>query len=131
MRILIADDNNRIRVAIKAMLRAEAGFEICGEATDGHQALELARQLLPDLVLLDIHMPKPDGFHVARRLHLEFPQVKILIMSHGDAAMMLPSALQIGADGCIDKAHLGTDLARRLRQLLEPNADASEILRKD
>jgi NarL family two-component system response regulator LiaR len=127
MRILIADDNDRVRNAIKAMLSTEADFEVCGEAAHGHQALERARQLLPDLVLLDIHMPESDGFQVARQLRLEFPKLKVLIMSQGEAAMMLPTALQIGADGCLDKAYLGTELARRLRQLRESDAAASSI----
>jgi DNA-binding NarL/FixJ family response regulator len=127
MRILIADDNDRIRSAIKSMLRTEVGFEVCGEAAHGSEALEQARELLPDLVLLDIHMPESNGFQVAHQLRLEFPKLKVLIMSQGDAAMFLPSALQIGADGCLDKAHLGTQLAGRLRQLLEPNAGASGI----
>jgi DNA-binding NarL/FixJ family response regulator len=121
MRILIADDNGRIRSAIKAMLSTESSFEVCGEAAHGHEALERARQLLPDLVLLDIHMPESDGFQVARQLRLEFPKLKVLIMSQGDAAMILPTALQIGADGCLDKAYLGTELARSLKQLLEPH----------
>jgi DNA-binding NarL/FixJ family response regulator len=129
MRILIADDNDRIRIAIKAMLRAEAGFAVCGEAADGQQALEEARQSLPDLVLLDIHMPESDGFQVARQLRLEFPKLKVLIMSQGDATMILPAALRMGADGCIDKACLGAELIRRLRQLLESNAEASSICR--
>ena len=129
MRILIADDNDRIRNAIKAMLSTEAGFEVCGEAAHGQQVLELARQLLPDLVLLDIYMPESDGFQVARQLRQEFPKLRVLIMSQGDAAMILPTALQIGVDGCLDKAYLGTELARKLRQLLEPDAAASSISR--
>ncbi len=131
MRILIADDNDRIRNAIKAMLSADAGFEVCGEAAHGRQALERARQLLPDLVLLDIHMPESDGFEVARQLRLEFPKLKVLIMSQGDVAMILPTALQIGADGCLDKAYLGTELAGRLRQLLEPTTAGSNISRSE
>jgi DNA-binding NarL/FixJ family response regulator len=114
-----------LKLGIKAMLSTEAGFEVCGEAAHGRQALERTRQLLPDLVLLDIHMPESDGFQVTRQLRLEFPKLKVLIMSQGDAAMILPTALQIGADGCLDKTYLGTELARRLRQLLEPNTAAS------
>jgi DNA-binding NarL/FixJ family response regulator len=127
MRILVADDNDRIRNAVKAMLSTEVGFEVCGEAAQGHQALERVRQLLPDLVLLDIHMPEADGFQVARQLRLEFPKLKVLIMSQGDAAMILPTALQIGADGCLDKAYLGTELVRKLKQLRESDAAASSI----
>lgn len=127
MRILIADDNDRIRNAIKVMLNTEADFQVCGEAAHGQQTLELARQLLPDIVLLDIHMPESDGFQVARQLRLEFPELKVLIMSQGDAAMISPIALQIGANGCLDKVYLGTELTRRLRQLTQPNAAVSSV----
>jgi DNA-binding NarL/FixJ family response regulator len=127
MRILIADDNDRIRNAIKVMLNTEADFQVCGEAAHGQHTLELARQLLPDIVLLDIHMPESDGFQVARQLRLEFPELKVLIMSQGDAAMISPIALQIGANGCLDKVYLGTELTRRLRQLTQPNAAVSSV----
>jgi len=131
MRILIADDNDRIRNAIKAILSKEDGLEVCGEAAHGREALERVRQLLPDVVLLDIHMPESDGFQVARQLRLEFPELKILIMSQGDAAMILPTALQTGADGYLDKAYLGTELAQKLMQLLDPSATASSISRAE
>jgi two-component system response regulator NreC len=121
MRILIADDNDRVRSGIRAILNNEEGFEVCGEAADGTQAFDKTRELSPDLVLLDVHMPNSDGFEVARRMRLEFPEVKVLIMSQGDADMMLPSALHSGAAGCIDKTCLATELAGRVRNLLKPN----------
>jgi DNA-binding NarL/FixJ family response regulator len=121
MRILIADDNDRVRDGIRAILNNEDGFEVCGEAADGAQALDKTRELSPDLVLLDIHMPSSDGFAVARKMRLEFPKVKVLIMSQSDADMMLPSALHSGAAGCIDKTSLATALASRIRDLLKPD----------
>jgi DNA-binding NarL/FixJ family response regulator len=117
MRILIADDNDRVRSGIRQILIDEDDLEICGEAIDGKQVLNQTRELLPDLVLLDIHMPDSNGFEVARHIRFEFPETKVLIMSHDDAAMILPSAFQSGAAGCIDKACLATDLAPRLRKL--------------
>jgi DNA-binding NarL/FixJ family response regulator len=125
MRILIADDNDGVRNAIRTLLKDEADLEVCGEAADGKQALDRTRELLPDLVLLDIHMPDSDGFHVVRQLHQEFPKIKVLIVSHNDAGMLLPTALQSGAADCIDKAYLGTQLVPRLSQLLRPNAAAA------
>ena len=118
MRILIADDNDRVRRGIRAILKNENGFEVCGEAADGAQALDKTRKLAPDLVLLDVHMPSSDGFEVAHRMRLEFPKVKVLIMSQSEAGMMLPSALKCGASGCIDKTYLATELASRIRTLL-------------
>lgn len=121
MRILIADDNDRVREAIRAVLNSENDFEVCGEAADGAQALDKMRELSPDLVLVDVHMPSLDGFAVARQVRLEFPKVKVLIMSQGDPDMMLPSALHAGASGCIDKTFLATELASRVRNLLKPD----------
>ena len=77
------------------------------------------RELSPDLVLVDVHMPSLDGFAVARQVRLEFPKMKVLIMSQGDADMMLSSALHAGASGCIDKTFLPTELASRVRDLLK------------
>jgi len=118
MRILIADDNDRVRSAIRAVLSHEDGLEVCGEATDGKQVLHQTRELLPDFVLLDVHMPGSDGFQVARKLRLEFPTIKIIIMSHDDAAMVSTIAFESGAADCIDKAYLATELTPRLRRLL-------------
>jgi DNA-binding NarL/FixJ family response regulator len=118
MRILIADDNDRVRRGIRAILSGEDCLEICGEAKDGKQVLNQTRILLPDLVLLDVHMPDANGFQLTRQLRLEFPKIKIFIMSHDDAAMVSTGAFQSGAEDCIDKAYLVTDLASRLRQLL-------------
>src|ERR1700722_11784414 len=121
MRILIADDSDRVRDGIRAILNNEDDFEVCGEAADGAQALDKTRELSPDLVLLDVHMPNADGFAVARQMRLEFPKIKVLIMSQSDAEMMLPSALHSGAEGCIDKSSLATELASRVRELVKPD----------
>jgi DNA-binding NarL/FixJ family response regulator len=121
MRILIADDNDRVRSGIRAILSNEDGFEICGEAADGTAAFDKTSDLSSERVLLDGHMPNSDGYEVARRVRLEFPKVRVLIMSQGDADMMLPSALHSGAAGCIDKTCLATELASRVRDLLRPN----------
>jgi pilus assembly protein CpaE len=118
MRILIADDNDRVRNAIRAILSYENGLEVCGEAIDGKQVLHQTRELLPDFVLLDVHMPDSDGFQVARKLRLEFPKIKVLIMSHDDAAMISTIAFESGVADCIDKAYLATELIPRLRRLL-------------
>jgi len=119
MRILIADDNDRVRDGIRAILSNEDDFEVCGEAVDGAQALDKTRELSPDLVLLDIHMPNSDGFAVARQIRLDFPKVKVLIMSQSDADMMLSSALHSGAAGCIDKTSLAAELTSKVRELLK------------
>ena len=117
MRILIVDDHHLVRRGVVDLLSKEAGWEICGEATDAAQAFQKARELNPDLVLLDISMPDGSGLEAARRIRQEIPHVKILMMSHHDATQFEKSAIESGADGCIDKARLALDLVDIIKNL--------------
>jgi DNA-binding NarL/FixJ family response regulator len=115
LRILIADDSERVRSAITALISREARWEVCGEAANGEQALRKARELRPSVILLDINMPDVSGLEVARRLRREMPAVVIFVMSQDDANMLLPGAVAAGANGCLDKSNMASDLVRRLR----------------
>jgi len=118
MRILIADDNAQVRRGVASFLSAaDPNCEICGEAADGQQAVELAKQLSPDVVLLDVSMPGVSGLETARLLRQEAPTVKIIIMSQHDPAQLLPQALDVGAHACVDKCRVTTDLLATLRSL--------------
>jgi DNA-binding NarL/FixJ family response regulator len=117
MRILIADDSELIRRGIGILLAQEVNWQVCGEASDGAEALEKARALKPDLVLLDISMPGVNGFETSRQMRQEIPETRILLISHHDAAQMLSSALDAGADGCLDKGRLATELVGAIRGL--------------
>ncbi len=120
MRILIVDDHRLVRRGVGDLLSKEAGWEICGEASDAAEALEKASQLSPDLILLDISMPNGSGLETARRIRQQIPHVKILMMSHHDATQFEQSAIESGADGCIDKARLALDLVGMIKSL-QPN----------
>jgi DNA-binding NarL/FixJ family response regulator len=117
MRILIADDNQRLRSAVGKLLSQEPGWSVCGEAVDAPQTVEKACELRPDVILLDISMPGASGFDAARSIRRALPQTKILIMSQNDAARFLPVALEAGADGCLDKARIFGDLINAIRNL--------------
>jgi len=110
LRILIADDSEMIRKSMIAILRSRPAWEVCGESADGADAVQKAIHLRPDVVLLDISMPGKNGLEAARMIRQELPEVKILIVSLNDAAYTLPSARAAGADGCIGKDRLTTDL---------------------
>jgi DNA-binding NarL/FixJ family response regulator len=110
MRILLADDNERIRRGVRAILSSKPDFEVCGEAADGRETIRIARELLPDLILLDVSMPEMDGLQATRLLRQALPTVKIVIMSQHDPTHLLPNALKAGADACVDKSSLATDL---------------------
>jgi DNA-binding NarL/FixJ family response regulator len=117
LRILIADDSAVVRRGVIGLLSSEASWEICGEASDGSEALVMARALLPDVILLDVSMPGLNGLEVARRLRKEVPQAKIVVMSQHDPAHLLPGVIAAGGDACIDKSRLAADLVDSIRNL--------------
>ncbi len=117
MRILIADDSSVVRCGICGILSSEKDLEVCGEAKDGLETLQKARELLPDLILLDISMPGMNGLEVARRLRAEVRQAKILVISQHDPLQLLPSVTAAGADGCIDKSRLSQDLVASIKKI--------------
>lgn len=128
MRILIADDNAMVRSGVKNILSHQKSWEVCAEASSGNEALEKAREVKPDLAVLDIRMPGKDGLETARLLRREFPEIKILIMSQFDPEFLLPRALEAGANACIDKTRLGFDLLPAVRGLEEASSTSSESL---
>jgi CheY-like chemotaxis protein len=114
---LVADDSEMVRNALVSLISGAGPGYVCAEAADGLQALERAQDVRPDLVLLDINMPRANGLEVARRLRKDMPQVVIFIMSQNDAAMLLPGAREAGADGCLDKSDIVPGLMRSLKDV--------------
>ena len=124
LRILIADDNEMIRRGVAGVLSTEASWDVCGEAKDGVEALLKAKELTPDLILLDISMPGLNGLEVARRLRQDSKDAKILILSQNDVGTLMPHAIAAGAHGCVDKGRMGTDLLAAIKDIeLKPCGD--------
>lgn len=117
MRILIVDDNRAVRRGITAILALVKDWQVCGEAENGMEAIQKTRQLLPDLILVDVSMPGMDGLQTTSLLRKEFPETKILVLSQHDSAQLLPEALAAGANGCADKARVATDLVTTIKDL--------------
>lgn len=111
MRILIVDDHEALRAGVRTVLEAR-GLEVCGEASNGLEALEKVSQLRPDLVILDITMPVLDGFTAAREIHKRLPGVGILLLSMHESASMVNVAKSSGASGYVAKSE---GIARLLR----------------
>jgi two-component system, NarL family, response regulator NreC len=110
MRILIADDNQFVRRGIAQLLAQQEGWEVCAEASNSAETIAKTSELHPDLVLLDVSMPGANGLETARVLKQKSPQTKILIVTQHDPKCMLPHSLEMGANGCVDKARLAIDL---------------------
>ena len=103
IRILICDDHTLFVEGIKALLRNETSLEIIGEARDGRQAVELVKQLKPDLLLMDISMPDMTGFDATQRVHEFNPSLKVLILTMHDDEELVARCLEAGAAGYIMK----------------------------
>jgi DNA-binding NarL/FixJ family response regulator len=110
LRILIADDHEVARRGICALLESHAGWEVCAEAKDGRDAVELAASLKPDVVLLDIGMPNLNGLEAARQISALAPGVAILILTMHDSDNMVREVLRAGARGFLLKSDAGRDL---------------------
>lgn len=97
IRLLIADDHPIFRQGIRGILEAEMDLEVVGEASDGKQAIALARAVAPDVVLLDVNMPNIDGLEVARTIKLHLPRTGIILMTAYDDEEQLFQAIKVGA----------------------------------
>jgi DNA-binding NarL/FixJ family response regulator len=109
MKILIADDHTLFRDSLGSLL-ASRGFEILGSARDGQEAVELARRLRPDLVLMDLSMPGLDGLAATRLISVEMPEVKVVILTASDEDAQLFDAIKSGAQGYLLKDLASKDL---------------------
>ena len=110
VRILIADDHEVVRRGVRSLLTSRKEWDVCGEAVDGRDAVKKAKELKPDVVVLDISMPHLNGFEAARLIHKEVPQSKILILSQHNVSEMLQTALDSGARGFVSKSEVSRDL---------------------
>jgi two-component system response regulator EvgA len=119
-RVFIVDDNPSVRTEIRAQLEA-SGFAICGEAFDGLNAVEQASQLRPDLIILDLSMPRMNGLDAARELRSLCPNVPILLNTMHSALIRSEVSLPEGITEVVDKRE---DLLHRVLRLL-PQSDAA------
>ena len=103
IRVLVVDDQALFREALVALLSAQVGIEVVGEAADGQQAVEAVGRLRPDVVLMDLRMPVLDGVGATRRLHVEHPGVRVLALTTFDGDAEVFPALRAGAVGYLLK----------------------------
>jgi DNA-binding NarL/FixJ family response regulator len=119
MRILVADDNDIVRRGVIDILRSEERWEVCGEAKDGLDAVQKARELLPEVIIMDISMPGMGGLEATQLLREHLPKAKILIISQHDPNLLLPRVIEAGGHGCLDKSLLASKLLVSIRRLRE------------
>ena len=117
LRVLVVDDSEIVRRSICEILKSQADIEIVCEASDGADAVSKTREYKPDVVLLDITMPRMNGFEAARRIKNESPSILILMVSQFDSAPFMREALASGASGYVVKSNASAELIPALRRL--------------
>lgn len=117
IKIVLADDHVIVRNGIKALLEPEEDMEVIGEASDGREALELAKRLSPDVMILDISMPAPGGIEVAGQLSRFFPASKALMLSMYDNEAYVLQSIECGASGYLLKDSEKDELLKAIREV--------------
>src|SRR5271154_6486772 len=118
IRIVVADDHPVVRFGVKNMLESEPGFEVVGEAEDGDVAITQTLELEPDILLLDLQMPRLPGLEALRAIMSKSPRVKIIMLTSTISTQQIIEALQIGARGIVLKDAVAGDLSKSLRAVL-------------
>ena len=119
LQILIADDHELVRKGLRTVLENHPGWKVCGEAINGRQAVELARQLGPDVIVLDVTMPELNGLEATRRILKAAPKAEVLILTMHESEKLVSEVLAAGARGYIlksDTSHLLVSAVESLAQ---------------
>ena len=103
VRVLIVDDHTIVRTGLRALIGGETGMELVGEATCGEEAMQLARTLHPEVIVLDLSLPDLDGIQVTRIIKSEQPDLRVLILTVHEDEALLREAIRAGASGYIIK----------------------------
>jgi DNA-binding NarL/FixJ family response regulator len=118
LKILVVDDHEAVRKGVCAILSSRLDIEVCGEAVNGKEAIEKAKELRPDLVILDITMPVLNGFDAAREILKILPEARILMFSMHESKQLLEEAKKIGVHGYLTKTRGGETLLRAVDALM-------------
>jgi two-component system, NarL family, invasion response regulator UvrY len=121
-RILIVDDHESICNSLRRLLSTGSGLQVCGEAHDGIDAIEKAKELKPDLVLMDVNMPRMNGLEATRLIRKEMPGTEVLIISQNEPAMLRGQANEVGARGYISKSDVGRELLNAVHEIVGAKA---------
>ena len=128
--ILIVDDHAAVRAGMRNLISSRAGWNICGEASNGEQAVSLALRLKPSVIVMDISMPGIDGLEATRRIREQLPAVEVLIVSQHDAEHVVCEAQRAGARGFVVKSHLSADLLPALEAAMRHSSRVSAPVSK-
>jgi DNA-binding NarL/FixJ family response regulator len=119
LRVLLVDDHALVRRGFRRMLEDEPTFQVAGEASDGLEAVELAEQLRPDVIVMDCALPQMNGIEASRRILAKLPETAILMLSMHSEDTLVKQALEAGARGYILKNAMDLDLVSAIKKVAE------------
>jgi DNA-binding NarL/FixJ family response regulator len=117
--VLLADDHAILLDGLRVVLEAEGDLKVVGRASNGEEAVRLARQLRPDIAIVDIKMPVMNGIDATRRIRESSPSTRVLILSAHDSAHYVDQALRAGAEGYVAKRSAGPEVVKAVRAIVE------------
>jgi DNA-binding NarL/FixJ family response regulator len=117
LRLIVADDHEVVRKGVRALLESQTGWSVLDEAVDGREAVEHAKRLRPDVVVLDISMPGLNGFEATRQIRKVSPESEVLILTMHDSEQVVRDVLLAGARGYVLKSDVGRDLVAAVEAL--------------
>jgi signal transduction histidine kinase len=127
MRILIADNNVTVRRSIRRLLSERPEWSVCGEAVDGFEAVDKARELRPDVAMIDVAIPRMNGLEAARIIQREFPQTKIVILSQNDPVLVRQQEDDVHADAYVPKSELSLKLLPAIEEVMRVRGGLDSI----
>lgn len=119
VKILIADDHEVVRRGLRELLETRPNWKVCGEATDGHDAISKARLMKPDVIVLDITMPKMNGLEATRQIIKAVPRTEVLVLTMHESGSIVRDILSAGARGYVLKSDAGRELIMAIDSLIE------------
>jgi DNA-binding NarL/FixJ family response regulator len=117
LRILVVDDQPNVRRAVRNLLASRTDWEVCGEAADGWEAIERTKELRPDVIIMDMSMPRLNGLDATRRIHDQFPGSHVVILTFHDFPGLAQLAREAGAHGCVLKGHANEFLVQAVERV--------------
>lgn len=119
VRVLVADDHEVVLEGVRALIERQSDLEVCGLATTGREAVDLARKTKPDVVVLDITMPELDGIEAIRQIRRALPNTEVVVFSAHSSEEMIEEVFEAGAKSYIEKIEASRDLVAAIRSLAE------------
>jgi len=119
LRILIADDHEMIRAGLRELIERQPGWEVCAEASNGREAVELALKFCPQVVILDLAMPQLNGLEATRQIKKSLPKSEVLVFTVHETEDLMRNVLKAGARGYLLKADAGRHIVAAIEALAE------------